>query len=79
MTAERLQKILAASGVASRRAAEEMILEGRVTVNGKVVTELGTKADPAVDHVKVDGKRLRSAAAAALHPHEQAPGRRRDA
>jgi len=55
MTAERLQKILAASGVASRRAAEELILEGRVTVNGRVVTELGTKADPAVDHVKVDG------------------------
>ena len=63
MTAERLQKILAAAGVASRRAAEEMILEGRVTVNGNVVTELGTKADPAVDHVKVDGKRLRAAAA----------------
>ncbi len=61
MTAERLQKILAASGVASRRAAEELILEGRVTVNGTVVTELGTKADPTVDHVKVDGKRLRSA------------------
>ena len=63
MTAERLQKILAASGVASRRAAEELILEGRVTVNGKVVTELGTKADPDVDHVKVDGKRLRAAPA----------------
>ena len=63
MTAERLQKILAASGVASRRAAEELILEGRVTVNGRVVTELGTKADPAVDHVKVDGKRLRAAPA----------------
>ncbi len=63
MTAERLQKILAATGVASRRAAEELILEGRVTVNGRVVTELGTKADPTVDHVKVDGKRLRSAPA----------------
>lgn len=61
MTAERLQKILAAAGIASRRAAEEMILEGRVTVNGNVVTELGSKADPAVDHVKVDGKRVRSA------------------
>lgn len=61
MTAERLQKLLAASGVASRRAAETIILEGRVTVNGKVVTELGTKADPAVDHVKVDGKRIRPA------------------
>lgn len=63
MTAERLQKILAAAGIASRRAAEEMILEGRVTVNGSVVTELGTKADPAVDHVKVDGKRVRTAPA----------------
>ncbi|MHB8797462.1 MAG: pseudouridine synthase [Thermoanaerobaculia bacterium] len=59
MTAERLQKVLAAAGVASRRAAEELIREGRVTVNGTVVRELGTKADPAVDHVKVDGKRLR--------------------
>jgi len=63
MTAERLQKVLAAAGIASRRAAEEIILEGRVTVNGKVVTELGTRADPAVDHVKVDGKRLRAPAA----------------
>lgn len=63
MTAERLQKVLAAAGVASRRGAEAMILEGRVTVNGKVVTELGTKADAAVDHVKVDGKRIRAAAA----------------
>jgi 23S rRNA pseudouridine2605 synthase len=61
MTAERLQKLLAAAGIASRRAAEEMIREGRVTVNGEVVTELGAKADPAVDHVKVDGKRLRTA------------------
>jgi 23S rRNA pseudouridine2605 synthase len=61
MTAERLQKLLAAAGVASRRAAEEMIREGRVTVNGDVVTELGAKADPAIDHVKVDGKRLRTA------------------
>jgi 23S rRNA pseudouridine2605 synthase len=63
MTAERLQKVLAAAGVASRRAAEELIREGRVTVNGAIVTELGTKADPAVDHVKVDGKRLRAPAA----------------
>ena len=63
MTSERLQKVLAAAGVASRRAAEEMILEGRVTVNGRVVTELGTKVDPAVDHVKVDGRRIRVAAA----------------
>lgn len=59
MGAERLQKIIAAAGIASRRHAEELILEGRVTVNGKKVTELGAKADPAKDHVKVDGKLLR--------------------
>jgi len=59
MAAERLQKLLSAAGVASRRAAEAMILEGRVTLNGRVVTELGTKADLAKDHVKVDGKLLR--------------------
>ena len=55
---ERLQKILAKAGVASRRAAEELILGGRVQINGKVVMELGTKADPARDHVRVDGKLL---------------------
>lgn len=59
MGVERLQKLLSAAGVASRRAAEAMILEGRVTLNGRVVTELGTKADLAKDHVKVDGKLLR--------------------
>lgn len=63
MSAERLQKLLSAAGVASRRAAEQMILEGRVTVNGHKVLELGVKADPAKDHVKVDGKLLRIAVA----------------
>ncbi len=58
---ERLQKILAAAGVASRRKAEEMIEQGRVQVNGKVVTELGTKADAARDHIRVDGKLLQGA------------------
>jgi 23S rRNA pseudouridine2605 synthase len=53
---ERLQKIIAATGMASRRAAEEMILNGEVTVNGKRVTELGTKADAGRDHIKVRGK-----------------------
>jgi len=58
---ERLQKILAASGVASRRKAEEMIEQGRVQVNGKVVTALGTKADIGRDHIRVDGKLLQGA------------------
>src|SRR5262245_34570602 len=59
MAAERLQKIIAAAGIASRRKAEELITQGRVTVNGQVVTELGSKADLQRDHVKVDGKALR--------------------
>jgi 23S rRNA pseudouridine2605 synthase len=58
MAAERLQKLLAHAGVASRRHAEQLMLEGRVTVNGAVVMELGTKADPERDHIKVDGKRV---------------------
>lgn len=53
---ERLQKLIAAAGLASRRHAEEMITAGEVTVNGKLVTELGTKADPARDHIKVRGR-----------------------
>jgi 23S rRNA pseudouridine2605 synthase len=58
MAEERLQKLLAHAGIASRRRAEQLILEGRVKVNGAVITELGTKADLAHDHVKVDGKRV---------------------
>jgi 23S rRNA pseudouridine2605 synthase len=53
---DRLQKILAKAGVASRRAAEQLILEGRVQVNGTTVTELGSRADAAHDHIRVDGK-----------------------
>jgi 23S rRNA pseudouridine2605 synthase len=56
MPEERLQKILSQAGIASRRHAEKFIVEGRVTVNGSVVTELGSKADIARDHIKVDGK-----------------------
>ncbi|HYI09707.1 MAG TPA: pseudouridine synthase [Thermoanaerobaculia bacterium] len=56
MELERLQKIIAHAGFASRREAEAMIREGRVTVNGRVVTELGSKAEPGRDHIKVDGK-----------------------
>ena len=58
---ERLQKILSQAGVASRRHAEEMITQGRVQVNGKVVMELGSKADPERDHIRVDGKLLHGA------------------
>jgi 23S rRNA pseudouridine2605 synthase len=58
MGRERLQKILAAAGVASRRKAEEMIAAGRVTLNGAVVVEQGTKADPEQDKICVDGKPL---------------------
>lgn len=56
---ERLQKIIANSGAASRRKAEELIVEGFVTVNGNVVRELGTKADPEKDAIKVSGKLIR--------------------
>lgn len=56
---ERLQKIISRAGVASRRQAEKMIRDGAVTVNGKTVRELGTKADPAIDRVEVDGVRIK--------------------
>lgn len=58
MSAERLQKIIAAAGIASRRKAEDLITAGRVLVNGQPVTELGSKADPEHDHIRVDGKLL---------------------
>jgi len=57
---QRLQKLIATAGIASRRHAEELIVAGRVTVNGKVVKELGTKADPDRDHIKVNGKLINS-------------------
>jgi 23S rRNA pseudouridine2605 synthase len=57
----RLQKIIAAAGIASRRKAEELIAQGRVTVNGQIVSEPGSKADPERDSIKVDGKLLRGA------------------
>jgi len=60
MAEERLQKILSRAGEASRRKAEQMILAGRVAVNGAVVTELGSKADLDRDHIRVDGKLLHS-------------------
>lgn len=58
-TGERLQRVLAQRGVASRRASEELITEGRVQVNGKVVTELGTRVDSVRDEIRVDGKTVR--------------------
>jgi 23S rRNA pseudouridine2605 synthase len=59
--AERLQKIIAAAGIASRRSAEKLISSGAVSVNGQIVTELGTKADPEHDHIRVNGKLLHGA------------------
>src|SRR5271165_4516082 len=59
MPAERLQKIIAAAGIASRRKAEELITSGLVSVNGQTVTTLGSKADPEIDYIKVNGKPLR--------------------
>ena len=56
---DRLQKLLSIAGIASRRASEELILQGRVEVNGEVVRTLGSKANPATDTIKVDGRRLR--------------------
>lgn len=56
---ERLQKILSHAGVASRRKAEEMILAGRIKVNGKIVRELGTEADIRKDRIEADGKPVR--------------------
>src|SRR5215813_1580339 len=58
---ERLQKILSQAGVASRRASEKLMLEGRVSVNGVTITELGTKADLARDDIRVDGRRIKPA------------------
>ncbi len=57
----RLQKLISQAGVASRRAAEKLIAEGRVTVNGETVREMGTKANPSSDDVRVDGRRIKSA------------------
>lgn len=63
MPAERLQKLIAQAGIASRRASEELISSGQVSVNGEIVTELGTKADPEKDHIKVRGKLINTSLA----------------
>ena len=71
---ERLQKILARAGLASRREAERWILEGRITVNGTVVRKLGSQADPAKDSIKVDGKRVKPVAAPLYYAFHKPPG-----
>jgi pseudouridine synthase len=63
----RLQKLIATAGIASRRHAEELITAGKVSVNGKTVTELGAKADPAIDHIKVNNRLIN----ALLKPRER--------
>lgn len=59
MPEERLQKIIASAGIASRRKAEQLIASGHVQVNGSTITQLGTKADPETDHIRVNGKLLK--------------------
>jgi 23S rRNA pseudouridine2605 synthase len=71
---ERLQKILARAGLASRREAERWILEGRITVNGTVVRKLGSQADPAKDSIKVDGKRVKPVAVPLYYAFHKPPG-----
>lgn len=71
---ERLQKILARAGVASRREAERLIAEGRVTVNGAVIRKLGSQADPVKDAIKVDGKRIKPLTAQLYFALHKPPG-----
>lgn len=69
---ERLQKIISAAGITSRRAAEELILSGRVAVNGTVITQLGSKADPYKDKITLDGKPVKPAEKKTLSAATQA-------
>jgi pseudouridine synthase len=71
---ERLQKILAGAGLASRREAERWMVEGRVAVNGTIVRKLGTQADPHKDSIKVDGKRIKPTAAPLYFALHKPPG-----
>ena len=57
----RIQKVIADAGISSRRAAERLLLQGRIVVNGQVINELGTKVDPSRDHIRVDGKLIPNA------------------
>jgi 23S rRNA pseudouridine2605 synthase len=70
MSQERLQKVVARAGVASRRAAEDLIVSGRVRVNGAIVSTLGTKVDPRNDRVEVDGRRIAAEAPIYLVLHK---------
>jgi pseudouridine synthase len=71
---ERLQKIIARAGLASRREAERWIVEGRVSVNGTVVRKLGSQANPSSDSIKVDGKRIKPPAAKLYYALHKPPG-----
>jgi pseudouridine synthase len=71
---ERLQKIIARAGLASRREAERWIVEGRITVNGTVVDKLGSQADPFKDSIKIDGKRIKAAAEPLYYALHKPPG-----
>ncbi len=71
---ERLQKILAHAGIASRREAEQWIVDGRVAVNGVVIRKLGAQADPGKDSIKVDGKRIRPSSATLYYALHKPPG-----
>jgi 23S rRNA pseudouridine2605 synthase len=71
---QRLQKIIAQAGLASRREAERWILDGRVSVNGVVVRKLGSQADPGKDSIRVDGKRIHPAAAPLYFALHKPPG-----
>ena len=70
---ERLQKIIARAGLASRREAERWIVEGRVSVNGTIVRKLGSQADPSSDSIKVDGKRIKPASAKLYYAFHKPP------
>ena len=71
---ERLQKIIARAGLASRREAERWIEEGRITVNGTVISKLGSQADPFKDSIKVDGKRIKTAITPLYYAFHKPPG-----
>jgi 23S rRNA pseudouridine2605 synthase len=71
---ERLQKIIARAGLASRREAERWIVEGRITVNGTVIDKLGSQADPLKDSIKIDGKRIKTAATPLYYALHKPPG-----